>query len=99
MKITGNPYILGPDLLQTVVEHADLETITILAATPSLRSCRDMSADTVISAQETLQQRPDNNEDLSAAFEELIAIVEAEPSDDEAKESLMESGFLSCRST
>ena len=29
----------------------------------------------------------------------MIAIIEAEPSDDALEESLIESGFLSCRST
>ncbi|KAJ5937294.1 hypothetical protein N7454_004949 [Penicillium verhagenii] len=93
------PRSRGLDLLQTVAGHADLETITILAKTPHLKSHRETSANTVISARETLQQRPDKSEDLTAAFEELIAIIEAEPPDDISEEDLMESGFLSCRST
>ncbi|KFY31638.1 hypothetical protein V493_00936 [Pseudogymnoascus sp. VKM F-4281 (FW-2241)] len=99
-QYTSRPRLRGSDLFQTIAEHADIETIKILAATLHLKSHFDTStARAVISARETLQRRPDDSEGLSAAFEELIVIVEAEPSDMESNESLMESGFLSCRST
>ncbi|KUJ15339.1 uncharacterized protein LY89DRAFT_735460 [Mollisia scopiformis] len=81
--------------------HADLETIRILSATPYLNCHRSTtSADRVVSARKTLQQRSGTkSEILAEAFEELIAIIEAEPSIGASEEDLMESGFFSCRST
>lgn len=59
-----------------------------------------MSIDSIAANREILQQRRDHSEKLSQAFEELIAIAQAEHIASKSIDSLAESGlFLSARSS
>lgn len=91
---------LGPHLLPIIAEHADVETINILAASHPLKVSYNLSVDSIAANREVLQQRRDYSEKLSDAFEELIAIAKAEEAEVRSIDSLMESGsFLSARSS
>jgi hypothetical protein len=87
-------------MLSIVAEHADVETIHILAASHPMKIAYDLNAESLAASLEALQQRRDYSEDLSEAFQELIAIVEAEEAECQSIDSLVESGlFLSAKST
>lgn len=90
----------GPQPLPIIAEHADVETINILAASHPLKVSYDLSVDSIAANREVLQQRRDCSEKLSDAFEELIAIAKTEEAEVQSIDSLMESGFfLSARSS
>ncbi|KAI3339711.1 ankyrin repeat-containing domain protein [Ustulina deusta] len=59
----------GPQLLPIIAEHADVETMSILASSLVLKQCLSLSG--VAAGCETLQQRKDYDERLCHAFEEL----------------------------
>ena len=59
-----------------------------------------MSIDSIAANREILQQRRDHSEKLSQAFEELIAIAQADNIASKSIDSLAESGlFLSAKSS
>ncbi|KAL8714060.1 MAG: hypothetical protein Q9225_006643 [Loekoesia sp. 1 TL-2023] len=90
----------GPPPLSIIAEHADLETINILASSHPLKVSSDLSVEGIAANREVLQQRGDYSEKLSEAFEELITIVKAEEYESQSIESLTEAGlFLSARSS
>lgn len=90
----------GPRLLPIIAEHADLETINILASSHPLKVSYDLRVDSITACREVLQQRRDYSERLSEVFEELIAIAKAEEAESRSIDSLMESGlFFSARSS
>lgn len=84
----------GPQPLTIIAEHADVETINILAASHPLQVSYNLSVDGIAAYRDVLQQRHDYSEKLSDAFEELIAIAKAEEAELRSIDSLMESGFL-----
>ena len=95
-------YYHSPDTqsLPIIAEHADIETISILASSRPLKVSYDLSNDSITASREVLQQRRDFSEKMSEAFEELIAIAEAEEIEVRSIESIAESGlFLSARSS
>ena len=60
----------------------------------------DLRVDSIAANRGVLQQRRDYNEQLSEAFEELIAIAKAEEAESQSIDSLIESTFfLSARSS
>ena len=90
----------GPQLLSIIAEHADVETINILASSHPLKVAYDLRVDGITANREILQRRRDYSEKLSEAFEELIAIAKAEETESQSIDSLIESGiFLSARSS
>ena len=90
----------GPLLLPIIAEHADVETINILASSHPLKASYHLKVDCIAANREVLQQRRDYSERLSEAFEELIAIAKAEEAESRSIDSLTESGiFLSARSS
>lgn len=90
----------GPRLLPIIAEHADVETINILASSHPLKVLYDLRVNSIAANREILQQRRDYSESLSEVFEELIAIAKAEEAESRSIDSLMESGFfLSARSS
>lgn len=92
--------MLGPQLLSIIAEHADVETINILASSQPLKLAYDVRADSVAASKEVLQRRQDYSEILSEAFEELIAIAQVEKAESASNDSLVESGrFFSARSS
>jgi hypothetical protein len=90
----------GPQLLPIIAEHADVETINILASSHPLKVSYDLRVDSITANREVLQQRRDYNEKLSEAFEELVAIAKAEEAESRSIDSLIESGLsFSARSS
>lgn len=90
----------GPQLLPIIAEHADVETINILASSHPLRVSYDLGVGSIAANREVLQQRRDYNEKLSEAFGELIAIANADEAESRSVDSLVESGFfLSARTS
>lgn len=90
----------GPRLLPIIAEHADVETINILASSHPLKVSYDLRVDSIAANREVLQRRRDYSERLSEVFEELIAIAKAEEAESRSIDSLMESGlFFSARSS
>ena len=60
----------------------------------------NLKADSLAATLEVLQQRRDYSEELSQAFEELVAIAKAEEAECRSIDSLIESGlFLSAKSS
>lgn len=68
------PRLAGPNLLQIAADYADAETLSILAGAEHfrLREDRRYVKAAALEAVHRLEQRPDWNEELSAAFEELL---------------------------
>ena len=92
--------MLGSQLLPIIAEHADIETINILASSHPSKVSYDLKINSLAACREVLQQRRDYSERLSEAFEELIAIAKAEEADSQSVDSLIESGlFFSARSS
>lgn len=90
----------GPRLLPIIAEHADVETINILASSQPLKFSYDLRDDSIAANREVLQQRRDYSQKLSEVFEELIAIAKAEDAESQSIDSRMESGlFFSARSS
>lgn len=88
------PRLTGPHLLQITALHADSETITILMSTDHLRLKYD-SAYSIGDFTSRLSERPDADEKLIFAFEELIGIIKQESavSNHHDAFSLMETGL------
>ena len=89
------PRLEGPDLLQVSADFADAETLSILAGAEHFRLREDRKYITrvALEAQQRLEQRADWNEELGAAFEELLWALgygKASPNTD----LLMEGGLL-----
>jgi ankyrin repeat protein len=99
MTHTNYP-IIGPKILPIIAEHADVETINILASVHPLKVSYDLSFDSIAANRSLLEQRRDYDEKLADAFDELIAIATAEIEETKSVESILESGFfLSAQST
>jgi ankyrin repeat protein len=92
------PRLKGPHLLQIAALYADLETMSILAATDHFRMKYDQHY-TLGDFQSRLRQRPDLTDKLALAFDDLLSIINLAPDPREGTESLLESGFLSGQST
>ncbi|KAL9001538.1 MAG: hypothetical protein Q9169_000113 [Polycauliona sp. 2 TL-2023] len=93
-------YSPGSRILPIIAEHADVDTMHILASSHPMKVAYDLGFDSIAASREVLQQRPDCNEKLTEAFEELIAIAEAEHLESKSMDSLAESGlFYSARSS
>ncbi|KAJ5776448.1 uncharacterized protein N7511_001459 [Penicillium nucicola] len=81
-------------------EHADIETILILASSRPLKRYYDLKMDSTSENRYILQHRSDYNEKLEEAFEDLITIAQADEAETESIDTLMESGiFFSARSS
>lgn len=85
---------LGPEILPIIAEHADVETINILASVHPLKVCYDLSFNSIAANQSLLEQRRDYDEKLADAFDELITIANAEIDETKSVESILESGFF-----
>lgn len=91
---------LVPEILPTVAEHADIETMAILSSVQPLRVSYNISWDSVQANRDALETRRDYDEKLGVAFDELIAIVRAELEETRSIDSMLESGlFLSARTS
>ncbi|WEW59246.1 hypothetical protein PRK78_004715 [Emydomyces testavorans] len=92
--------LTGSQLLPIIAEHADIETMLILASSHPLKLSYDLEIHSINASRDILQQRRDCSEKLSEAFEELITIAQAEKAEAGSIDTLMESGlFLSARSS
>ncbi|KAL8754782.1 MAG: hypothetical protein Q9199_004117 [Rusavskia elegans] len=90
----------GSHILPIIAEHADINTMHILASSHPMKVSYDLGVDSIATSREVLQQRRDCNEKLTEAFEELIAIAKAEDIESKSIDSLAESGlFHSARSS
>ena len=99
MYATYNPS-LGPEILPTIAEHADVETIHILAAVHPLRVSYDVSFNSIAANRSLLEKRRDYDETLADAFEELITIASTEADETKSVDSILETGlFLSAKSS
>jgi hypothetical protein len=91
---------LGPEILPIIAEHADVETIHILASVRPLKVSYDVSFNSIAANRSLLEQRRDYDTQLASAFDELITIASAEADETKSVESILESGFfLSARSS
>ena len=99
-KKTANRQPLGPQLLSIIAEHADINTMSIIASSQPLKVSYDLSVDLVTAAKDVLQQRRDHDEKLSEAFDELISIAQAGEAEAGSIDSVLESGlFFSAHSS
>lgn len=74
--------------------------MSILASSHPLKLSYDLSVDSLATSQGLLQKRRDYDEKLCDAFEELVAIAQAEEAEAESIDSLQEAGlFFSARSS
>jgi ankyrin repeat protein len=85
---SGCPRLRGPHLLETAAQFADHETLAILSLTNHIRLKYDQDYHTG-NFEKIFQQRHDNDEKLSCAFANFMAIVREEVS----PEALMEQGL------
>ncbi|GFF56429.1 hypothetical protein IFM46972_10511 [Aspergillus udagawae] len=93
-------HLRGTQLLPIVAEHADIETMLILASSHILKLPSEIEDEGITASRHNLQQRWDYDERLSEAFEELITIAQAEDVDVGSIDTIMESGlFVSARSS
>jgi hypothetical protein len=91
---------LGPEILPIIAEHADVETINILASVHPLKVSYDVSFNSIAANRSLLEKRRDYDEKLADAFEELITIASAEADETKSVDSILETGFfLSARSS
>jgi hypothetical protein len=91
---------LGPEILPIIAEHADIETINILASVHPLKASYDVSFNSIAANRSLLEKRRDYDEKLADAFEELITIASAEADEAKSVDSILETGFfLSARSS
>jgi hypothetical protein len=91
---------LGPEILPIIAEHADVETINILASAHPLKVSYDVSFNSIAANRSLLEKRHDYDEKLADAFEELIAIASAEADETKSVDSILETGFfLSAKSS
>ena len=73
--------------------YADVETMSILSATDHLllKYDKDYGLSDFMSR---LRQRPDTNEKMMVAFEELLNVIKKDSNSHHGAESLMESGLV-----
>jgi hypothetical protein len=91
---------LGPEILPIIAEHADVETINILASVHPLKVSYDVSFNSIAANRSLLEKRRDYDEELADAFEELITIASAEADETKSVDSILETGFfLSAKSS
>jgi hypothetical protein len=91
---------LGPEILPIIAEHADVETINILASIHPLKVSYDVSFNSIAANRSLLEKRRDYDEKLADAFEELITIASAEADETKSVDSILETGFfLSAKSS
>ena len=91
---------LGPEILPIIAEHADVETINILASVHPLKVSYDISFNSIAANRSLLEKRRDYDGKLADAFEELIAIASAEADETKSVDSILETGFfLSAKSS
>jgi hypothetical protein len=91
---------LGPEILPIIAEHADIETINILASVHPLKASYDVSFNSIAANRSLLEKRRGYDEKLADAFEELITIASAEADEAKSVDSILETGFfLSARSS
>ena len=74
-QFTSCPRLDAPGLLQYVAEFADVETINIIASADHLRLHPDKGMALGQSELEILRHRPDTNEKLLLAFEDLLNTI------------------------
>ncbi|KAK8059217.1 TPR Domain containing protein [Apiospora saccharicola] len=89
------PRLRGPNLLETAAMFADSETVRILAATDHFRVKADKQY-TLGDFRGKLLQRPDNTDELIAAFDEFLSIFNAAVDPRQGEDGLAEAGFLPC---
>ncbi|KAL8983326.1 MAG: hypothetical protein Q9205_002410 [Flavoplaca limonia] len=90
----------GFHILQIIAEHADIDTMHILASSHPMKVSYDVNVDSIATSRLVLQQRRDCDEKLTEAFDELIAIAKADDMAAKSIDSLAESGlFNSARSS
>jgi hypothetical protein len=91
---------LGPEILPIIAEHADVETINILASVHPLKVSYDVSFNSIAANRSLLEKRRDYDGELADAFEELITIASAEADETKSVDSILETGFfLSAKSS
>jgi hypothetical protein len=91
---------LGPEILPIIAEHADVETINILASVHPLKASYDVSFNSIAANRSLLEKRRDYDEKLADAFEELITIAITEADETKSADSILETGFfLSAKSS
>ena len=84
--------MIGPDLLQTVAEYGDMETVTILGASRHLKLHYERSS--LAPSLEKLQQRRNAADGFEAAFHDLISLIETQSDQEMSDEALMEAGLV-----
>ncbi len=87
--------------MPVIAEHADIDTFKILSSARPLKISYDVSPDSVAKNRDCLEKRPDYDQKLAEAFEDLISIATAEAQETKsAVDSMLESGlFLSAKSS
>lgn len=91
------PRLKGPHLLPIVALYADLRSISMLIATDHFKLKYDKKYSTGNFAA-LLQTRFGSTEELRAAFDELLNVINREPDWKTSAANLMESGLLSAES-
>jgi ankyrin repeat protein len=86
------PRLKGPNLLQIVALYADIETAKILTDTDHLKLKYDKDY-TVGNFVESLLDRSDITQELIQAFDNLLAVIRAEPPQKISSDSMMEKGI------
>ena len=68
-------HIKGPQVLAVIAEHADAETMSIIASSLLLKLSLDPGGDGFAAGREILRQRRDYDEKLGHAFKELLSSI------------------------
>lgn len=89
------PRLKGPNLLEIAALYGDRETLAILASADHFRSMHDQQY-TIGNFKALLCQRAGVTEELIAAFDRLLTVVNMAPDHRNDKEGLLESGLFSC---
>ncbi len=84
---------IGPNLLATIAEYADLETMEILNSAHAVKISYELTENSVARCREYLTRRRDYDEKLGDAFEDLIQIALNERREDRSTDSDLESGL------
>lgn len=85
---------LGSEILPIVAEHADVETINILASVHPLKVSYDVSFKSIAANRSLLEKRDECDDKLTDAFEELITIASTEIDETRSIDSVLETGFF-----
>jgi ankyrin repeat protein len=91
-EYTDCPRLKGPHLLRIAALYADVETLQILASIEHLRVRQDRNY-AIGDFADWLRQRADHTEKLSAAFEELLEVINSAPDARKGQDDLAEAGF------